>query len=423
MTQKPTLNLVLRDFWKTKSRVKVVYGGRASGKTWDSCGIAIYLAQTYKMKFLCCRQFQNRITESVYTTIKSQIDRFGLQDKFTITNNRILCNHTGSEFIFLGLWRSIEEVKSLEGVDVCYIEEAHALTKEQWDILEPTIRKEGSEFWIVFNPRLRTDFVYKNFIINTPRNCLIKKINYDENPFLSETMKTLILEKKEDNEEDYRHIYLGEPKSDLFNSLFNYKDLESAMSRNGDPSGAITLGVDVARFGDDSSVVVVRSGQQVISIEKRQGLSTTEVATWVANKSTKLKADGIIIDTIGVGAGVYDQLTNQGYYCVEGNFGFTADDNNTYANKRAESYFKLAQAVKQGLAIPQDDELVEELVNVTYIYTETGKVRITPKDKIKEELGRSPDKADALALTYFTNIHKDTIELDYDDYYSPPNLY
>jgi len=423
MQNKPTLNPNLKDFWKTPARVKVLYGGRSSSKTWDAAGMAVFLAQRYHVKFLCTRQFQNRITDSVYTVIKHQIERFGLSKQFKITNNSIININTGSEFIFYGLWRNIDEIKSLEGVDVCWIEEAHNLSKEQWEILEPTIRKDGSEFWIIFNPQIRTDFVYKNFILNTPDYAITRKINYDENPFLSETMMQLIESKKLENEDDYRHIYLGEPRNDNVNSLFDYKTIDRAMNRNADTSGSTILGVDVARFGDDSTVIVTRQGLQVTDIEMRQQLSTTETASWVANKTNSIQSDGTIIDTIGVGAGVYDQLTQQGFYCIEGNFGYAADDKNRFINKRAECYFRLSEALKKGLALPQDDALVEELVSVTYEYNEAGKIKITSKDKIKENLGRSPDKADALALTFFTTVHKQyTTSQAYDDVVIP-NLY
>jgi len=95
-----TLNPHLRDFWTTKARNKVLYGGRASSKTYDAAGFAVFLAQKYKIRFLCTRQFQNRIAESVYTVIKTRIEHFGLTKDFTITNNRIVHNITGSEIIF-----------------------------------------------------------------------------------------------------------------------------------------------------------------------------------------------------------------------------------------------------------------------------------------------------------------------------------
>lgn len=109
--------------------------------------------------------------------------------------------------MFYGLWRHIDEIKSLEGIDICWIEEAHNLTEEQWNILEPTLRKEGSQFWIIFNPRLVTDFVYRRFISNTPPDTIKKQINYVDNPFLSATILKVIEAKRNEDEEEFRHIY------------------------------------------------------------------------------------------------------------------------------------------------------------------------------------------------------------------------
>ncbi|EOJ3542009.1 PBSX family phage terminase large subunit, partial [Shigella flexneri] len=182
LTSKPTLNPALRSFWTMRARNKVLYGGRSSSKSWDAAGIAIFLSNKYTLRFCCARQIQNKIEESVYTLLKIQIDRFGLRHRFRILNNKIINRVTGSEFVFYGLWRNIEEIKSLEGIDVLWLEEAHALTEYQWKILEPTIRKEGSECWFIFNPGLVTDFVWRNFVVDPPEGTLIRKINYDENP-------------------------------------------------------------------------------------------------------------------------------------------------------------------------------------------------------------------------------------------------
>ena len=116
---KPTLNPVLKSFWLKKARNKVLYGGRGSSKSWDAAGFAVFLASNYKLRFLCARQFQNKIEESVYSLLKVQIERFGLISQFRILDNKIIHKKTGSEFLFYGLWRHIDEVKSLEGIDVC----------------------------------------------------------------------------------------------------------------------------------------------------------------------------------------------------------------------------------------------------------------------------------------------------------------
>jgi hypothetical protein len=227
-TSTATLNPVLRDFWLTPARNRVLYGGRSSSKSWDAAGFAVFLSTQCRIRVLCARQFQNKIAESVYTLLKIQISRFGLSNQFIITENSIKHKLTGSEFMFNGLWRHIDEIKSLEGIDICWIEEAHNLTQEQWDILEPTLRKEGSQFWIIFNPRLVTDFVYRRFISNTPPDTIKKQINYVDNPFLSSTILKVIEAKRKEDEEEFRHIYLGEPLTDD-DAVIGNKEYESAI--------------------------------------------------------------------------------------------------------------------------------------------------------------------------------------------------
>src|SRR5574343_1746219 len=130
-TNKPTLNPALRGFWASKARNKVLYGGRASSKSWDAAGMAMALSDQFKLRILCVRQFQNKIAESVYSLLKIQIERFKKLDRFDVQRDKIINTGTGSEFLFYGLWRSIDEIKSLEGVDILWIEEAHNLTEER----------------------------------------------------------------------------------------------------------------------------------------------------------------------------------------------------------------------------------------------------------------------------------------------------
>ena len=100
ITTRPTLNPALKDFWKTKADTKVLKGGRASSKTWDAAGFAIFLASKYTVKFLCMRQFQNKIKESVYAILKIQIERFGLLNEFDILASEIKHKKTGFHWLF-----------------------------------------------------------------------------------------------------------------------------------------------------------------------------------------------------------------------------------------------------------------------------------------------------------------------------------
>ena len=159
----PTLNPKLKDFWfdekgkLRKARNRVLYGGRSSTKSWEFAGMLAFIAQAYSTRVLCVRRYQNKIKDSVYTLIKNQIDNFDFSG-YNVRATDIIHNN-GSEMVFYGIERNVDEIKSFEGADILWIEEAHNLTKEQWEILEPTIRKEGSEVWISFNPRYATDFI------------------------------------------------------------------------------------------------------------------------------------------------------------------------------------------------------------------------------------------------------------------------
>ena len=132
-----TLNPALKDFWRTKADIKVLKGGRISTKTWDCAGFAIFLACNYTLKFLCMRQFQNNIKESVYAVLQVQIERLGLEDEFEVLATELRHRTTGSSFNFYGIHRDIAEIKGFEGADNGWMEEGEGLTKAQWAIIQP----------------------------------------------------------------------------------------------------------------------------------------------------------------------------------------------------------------------------------------------------------------------------------------------
>lgn len=289
------------------ARNRVLYGGRASTKSWDAAGFATFLTSNYKLRVLCVRQFQNKIEESVYTLLKAQISRFGLANQFRILDNKIIGRETESEFLFYGLWRSIDEIKSLEGIDILWIEEAHNLTEEQWKVLEPTIRKAGSQIWIIFNPKLATDFVYRRFVLNPPPNTVKRLINYDENPFLSDTMLAVINAAREEDEDEFAHIYLGVPKDDDEGAVIKRSWLLAAIDAHKAlgfaPAGARRLGFDVADGGADKCANVFAHGS-VVSWADEWKAGEDELLQSCSRTYTEARERGASIryDSIGVGA-------------------------------------------------------------------------------------------------------------------------
>jgi phage terminase large subunit len=319
ITLGPTLNPCLKSFWLTKARNRVLYGGRSSSKSWDAAGFAILLSNQITVRVLCVRQFQNRIEDSVYSLLKAQIRRFNLQARFVVLKNKIINRITGSEFIFYGLWRSIDEIKSMEAIDICWIEEAHALTEEQWKILEPTLRSEGSQFWIIFNPKLVTDFVWKRFVRNPPPNTITRQINYTENPFLSQTIRAVIEAAKAEDYEEFEHIYLGVPRQDDNSAIIRRAWIMSSIGRITEAgrfrierpertlefeiTGSHRLGFDVADSGIDKNALTAAHGRVAHWADLWKGgedrLLNSCARAWTAAQQFGAH---ITYDSIGVGA-------------------------------------------------------------------------------------------------------------------------
>nr|DAG29458.1 MAG TPA: Large subunit terminase [Caudoviricetes sp.] len=164
----------------------------------------------------------------------------------------------------------------------------------------------------------------------------------------------------------------------------------------------VILGVDVARFGDDRTVIFRRQGLQVFKPLIFRGLNTIEVADRVLAAIGRWNPDVTFVDAGAMGAGVIDQLRARGAQnVVEVNFGGQALEPERYANLRAEMYFKLRDWFTAGGAIPPDEaELKSELTITQFQFTRQGKIILQPKEEIKALTGKSPDLADGLALTF-----------------------
>ena len=171
-----------------KSRYKCAWGGRGGAKSWGIARALLILGVKNPLRILCAREFQTSIKDSVHKLLSDQIASIGLTDFYEITQNSIR-GKNGTEFAFVGLKNNVANVKSYEGVDICWVEEAQTVSRNSWNVLIPTIRKEGSEIWVSFNPELETDETYQRFVLNPPENCVTVKINWNDNPWFPETLR------------------------------------------------------------------------------------------------------------------------------------------------------------------------------------------------------------------------------------------
>lgn len=448
--EKPRLNPALRDFWLTPARNRVLYGGRSSSKSWDAAGFAIFLAQRCKIRVLCTRQFQNKIEESVYTLLKIQIQRFGLESKFRILDNKIICITTGSEFMFYGLWRSIDQIKSIESIDIHWAEEAHLLSESQWEILDPTIRKEGSQHWIIFNPVLSVDFVYKRFVVNPPADTVVRKINYDENPFLSETILKVIASVKAEDEEKYNHVYLGIPRDDDEESIIKRSHIMAAIDAHKllgiDIRGSKRLGFDVADDGEDKCAQVYAYGSLAVWSDmwkaKEDELLKSCTRVWTAARDRQAS---VIYDAIGVGAtsgAKFNELneSNQmmpherihhtkffaggAVYRPDAKYSGTEIKNKDFfSNIKAQAWWLVADrfrntynAIKNGQqfsddemifidsSMPHLEQLIDELCTPKKDYDLAGRVKVESKKDLDKREIPSPNLADAFIMAFVDSM-------------------
>jgi phage terminase large subunit len=439
------LNPNLKYVWTTKADLKIIKGGRASSKTHDIAGFSIFLASKYCTKFLCIRQFQNKIQESVYAVLKLKIEEAGLEDQFEMLKSTIRHKVTGSEFFFYGINRNITEIKGFEGADICWIEEGEGLTEEQWGVIEPTIRKDGSECWISYNPRMQEDFI-ETFKHDLDNGILVVQINYDKNPFLSDTMVRKIERMKEKDYEEYEHIYLGIPRQDNEESIIKRSWLEACVDAhkklNVIPSGQKVVGFDVADDGEDKNALVKRHGQLCEHIEEWKAAEDelNRSAKRVFNYALKDRSR-IVYDSIGVGASAgsnfkdFNLATGGSVHNLiykkfnagavvenpDRNYKDTGIKNRDYfENLKAQAWWDIAErckktynAVTKGddfkesdiISISSDikllNQLISELSTPKRDFAKSGKIKVESKDDLKKRKVKSPNVADAFVMSYY----------------------
>ena len=208
------------DFLFENHRYKVAYGGRGSGKSWSMARALLIQAANKPLRVLCAREIQKSIKQSVHTLLNDQIQLLGLGAFYEVLEAEIR-GINGSSFSFTGLaTNTVESIKSFEGCDVVFVEEAQTVSKKSWDILIPTIRKPNSEIWVSFNPALDTDDTYTRFVVNPPENAKVVKVNYTDNPWFPDVLETERQHSLKTNP-DYANIWEGDCKAAVDGAIYS----------------------------------------------------------------------------------------------------------------------------------------------------------------------------------------------------------
>jgi phage terminase large subunit len=332
------------------------------------------------------------------------IRQFGLQG-FEITRDSI-SHINGSTFIFRGLHNNIQSIKSIEGIDVCWIEEAQTISQTSLTTLIPTIRKTNSTLIFTWNPLTSHDPVWTYFVTTDSEERLRQTCHWhttyeDVRRLISKDVLDMI--EADEQTADYGHVWLGLPYADTDNQLISDAMINEALHRT--PSdGPVTFGVDVARYGNDRTALTIKRGNRIETLESWTHTSIVETAERVRLHASRYQPIDIRIDDTGVGGGLTDLLKSWGLPTTGINYAGSPKDQQ-YPNIASELWFDFANMLPQLSINPQLADLAKlttELTTRKWHINSRNQRQIESKQDYKGAMNLgSPDLADSTLLACY----------------------
>jgi phage terminase large subunit len=392
-------------------KIFVIEGGRGSAKTQTVARILLYLSQQRVVRVFCGREIQSTIEESVYAVFSDLIKQYELA--FKVQKNGITCYTTNSTFKFKGFReQGSVNIKGIEGADIVWVDEAQALTKPTLDVLLPTLRKDNCKYIFTLNRMFRDDAV---MALTTREDCLHIHIDYFENIYCPVTLLDEAERCRLENEREYNHIWLGQPASSGDDYLMDFDKLYAALITQ--PHGDLikrqrVMGVDIGAQGNDASVACIldrvsaqhwENTEQVKWYQPDTTLTVGKIISLVA----QFKPDVIALDVGGVGGGVYCELIAAG---IQNVYPFNGAETGGIGpmsyNVRADAYWITRDWFGHGFIVMREQyrETLRQLEKIKMKMRADGKRQIEAKEKMKSEIGHSPDEADSLVIAIYAAV-------------------
>lgn len=435
------------EFLLYPKRIKCPYGGRGGAKSEEIAEVLVWFAWANGDKILCGREFQNSLDESSKSLIEAKIAKFGLDDFFDIQNDGIY-GRNGSCFKFTGLSRNIASLKSKFGYNKVWIEEAENVSENTWKVLIPTVRAADSEIWISFNPNEADAPTYARFVLPYVDSIRehgfyeddyihVRKVSWRDNPKFPEVLRIEMERDKAQNYKKYLHVWEGECNADYEDSVIEAEWIDAAIDShiklNYKPRGERVIGFDPADSGSDAKAVTKRYGMLVEEVKKWTHGDIDDAIALAFDDAFDYRADVIVYDSIGVGAGVKVGLKEringraievQGFGAGDAPWpGKYKDDKlneDVFRNLRAMAWWKLRDRfettykaiVKGEYADPADmislssnikdlEQLKTELVRQQRKRTSGVRlIQLVSKDEMRSKGIPSPNMADSLMMSF-----------------------
>ena len=438
----------LKFIFKPK-RIKVLYGGRGGGKTVGITKALLLMAGQEEKRVLCLREFMNSIDDSVHASLQDEILTMGM-DKIYKVGGRSITGSNGSSFTYAQLARNLSSIKSKHNYDIAWVEEAETVSEKSIEVLEPTLRKEGSEIWYSFNPDDEFGAVYSKYVkpylseldahgFYEDDDLYVCKINLPDNPYAPPELTNASDRMKRENYKKWLHIYGGHVFGDYSDAIIQPEWVNAAIDahkkiKGWEPMGIKCMGFDPADTGNDAKALVMRHGSVITFGRKWEDGDLDEAIKRTFDKAYELRADHIVYDSDGLGRGVkvgLDKRIEGKNITVSGYGGndkkdfenvlYMGDKSNkdTFKNKRAQYYWLLRDrfeatynAVTKGLYTDTDDliSISSDIDDIDTLRAELSRVQrkrgansfiqIESKQDMKKREVKSPNMADALVMCF-----------------------
>ena len=387
-------------------RYFLIKGGRGGAKSQTVGRFFLYLCERYKLRAVCGRETQNSINESVYSLLVDLIREYQLN--FETHATKITSRTTESSVNFRGFReQGAFNIQGMEGVDLLWIDEAQALTKQTLDVLIPTIRRENAKIIFTMNPHVWNDPVI--VMLAGRADCLVLDINFEDNPFCPIALKNEAAECRKLSEKDYQHIWMGKPLDQSEDALYSIEDFEIGRRHAHALAAGYGLrvaGFDIARYGDDKCAAFIFQQMGALHWEEvfcdeweHKDLNyTTGRILLIANECG---VDMAAIDEDGLGSGPLDSLRKgRGleYFVGFRNPSIGYRENHSFANPRTVNAYKLKEGLTNGHRHIKTQKVIDELLTIKYEFDHNQRRVLVSKDKMRKDGIKSPNLADAVIM-------------------------
>lgn len=401
-----------RDFLSAAARGErriSIRAGHGVGKSTACAWLVIWhLTTRMPQKCVATAPTAPQLFDALFSEIKAQLRKLPpfIQDLFETTSERIVLKAAPESSFVSARTSSKERPEALAGIHSEHVlliaDEASAIPEEIFEAAAGSMSGEHALTVLIGNPTRNSGLFYQTHHA-LKRDWFTMHVNCEDVPFVSRDFIKQIASTYGEGSNAYRVRVLGEFSVAEDDTMISAELVDASMVRDvaWDDNPPLVYGLDVARFGDDASVLVKRRGNIVTEIKMWRGLDLMQLTGAVVNEANLDRPAEICVDSIGLGAGVADRLREVGQPARDVNVAESAAMNPSADRLRDDLWLQMRDWLAQrACKLPQDPDLRMDLVSPRFTFTSSGKVKLESKAELKKRLRRSPDRADALALTF-----------------------